>query len=346
MKHFHLLGALGLALMAGLLSACNTGGSGTGRTTPGAGNDDSGPIKVGFVTNNAEEFWTIAEGGTTKAAKDFNVEVLFRRPPSGTAGEQKSMIEDILTQGVKAIAVSVNDPKNQQNFLNQIADRVALITQDNDAPKSKRLCYLGTNNYEAGKAAGQLVKKAMPQGGTIAIFVGNPDALNAQERRQGVVDELAGVKDAPGPTDFGKYKLYNPPAFFDYVDRKKCKDQAADALTNLSAEDNVCFVGLWAYNPPALLSAVEQVNRQGKVKIVGFDESEGTLLGIKSGNIVGTVVQQPYLFGYESVKLMASLARGDRSKLPADGKIYIPHRIITRDNVEEFHRDLKAKLGK
>jgi ribose transport system substrate-binding protein len=332
MKWLRLLGMLALALLPCVLSACGAG--------------SSGPIKVGFVTNNAEQFWTIAEAGTSQAAKDFKVEVLFRRPQSGTAAEQKTVIEDLLTQDVKAIAVSVNDPKNQQNFLNQIAARVPLITQDNDAPESKRLCYLGTNNYAAGKAAGQLVKKVLPEGGTIAVFVGRPDALNAQERRQGLLDELAGAKDAQGPTQFGKFMLYNPPAFFDYVDRKKCKDQAADALTNLPAADNLCLVGLWAYNPPALLSAVEQAGRQGKVKIVGFDEDEATLLGVKNGNIYGTVVQQPYLFGYESVRIMTSLAHGDRSKLPPDGKLYIPHRLITRDNVEDFHKDLKAKLGK
>jgi ribose transport system substrate-binding protein len=344
MKRLRLLGGLAAAAMALAAPACGKDTPPSKSPTPGG--TAPGPVKVGFVTNNAEQFWTIAEAGTSKAAQDYNAEVLFRRPQQGTAAEQKSIIEDLLTQDIKAIAISVNDPKNQQNFLNQIADQVPLITQDNDAPASKRLCYLGTNNYEAGKAAGKLVKEVMPQGGTIAIFVGRPDALNAQERRQGVLDELAGQKDAPGPEKFGTYTLYHPPAFFDYVSRDKSKNQAADSLTDLQGQDNVCFVGLWAYNPPAILSAVKQAGKQGKVKIVGFDEDEATLLGIKDGDIFATVVQRPYLFGYESVKMMASLARGDRSVLPPDGKRYIPHRIINKDKVEEFHKDLKAKLGK
>jgi len=324
-------GGLLLAVVLGLAAGCSR---------------ESGALKVGFVTNNAEQFWTIAEAGTAEAAKKYGVEVLFRRPQNGTAAEQKSIIEDLLSQDVKAIAISVNDPKNQHNFLNEIADKIPLITQDNDAPKTKRLCYVGTNNYVAGQAAGKLVKEVLPDGGTIAIFVGLPEAINGQERRQGVLDEITGQKDAPGPEKFGKYTLHSPPAYYDYASPKTCEERAADALTVLQNRERVCLIGLWAYNPPALLRAVEQAGKLGKVAIVGFDENEATLQGIKDSHIIGTVVQQPYKFGSESVRIMAALARGDRSVLPKDGIYYIEHRVLNKSNVEEFHKDLRAKLGK
>jgi ribose transport system substrate-binding protein len=158
----------------------------------------AGRVKVGFVSNNVAEFWTIAEAGSRKAAQEFNVEVLFRRPKGASAADQKAIIDDLLTAGVQAIAVSVIDPKNQTEYLNSIADKVPLLTQDNDAPDSRRRCYIGTDNYAAGRDVGKLVKEAMPDGGAIAIFVGQPDPLNAQQRRQGVLDELAGEKDAQG----------------------------------------------------------------------------------------------------------------------------------------------------
>src|SRR5690348_3130920 len=76
---------------------------------------ESGPpkVRVGFVSNNAATFWTIAEAGTSKAAADLDVDVFFRRPLNGTAAEQKDIIEDLLTRRVQAIAISVNDPVNQ-----------------------------------------------------------------------------------------------------------------------------------------------------------------------------------------------------------------------------------------
>jgi ribose transport system substrate-binding protein len=306
-------------------------------------------IKVGFVSNNAEEFWTIAEAGTQKAVDDLrkennvDVEVLFRRPLTGTAAEQKDIIEDLMAQQVQAIAISVNDPVNQVDFLNRIADRIPVITQDNDAPDSKRLCYIGTDNYKAGLAVGKMVKEVMSKGGAIAIFVGKPDPLNARQRRQGVLDALAGRKDASGPM-YGDYRLLD--TFYDDVDLKVAKDKAANALIQLQNESDVCLIGLWAYNPPAILSAVKDANKQGTVHIVGFDEMENTLIGIKDGYIHGTVVQQPFMFGYESVKLMTALARGDRSGLPKDGIKHVPHRVIKKDNVEEFHQKLKELLGK
>src|SRR5262249_13088053 len=139
-----------------------------------------------------EEFWSIAQAGASKAARDFNVEVLFRRPKGGSVDTQKEIIQDLISSGVQAIAVSVIDPKNQKAFLNDIADKVPLITVDNDAPDTKRRCYIGTDNVTAGKAVGKMVKEVLPDGGTIAIFVGQPDPINAQERRQGVLDELGG----------------------------------------------------------------------------------------------------------------------------------------------------------
>jgi len=155
-------------------------------------------IKVGFVTNNVHEFWTIAEAGTRKAANDLGVEVIFKRPKQPSAASQKEIIDDLLTQGVQAIAISVIDPENQADYLNSIADKVPLITQDNDAPNTRRRCYIGTDNYAAGKDVGKMVKEVLPKGGAIGIFVGQPDPINAKQRRQGVLDQLASEKDAKG----------------------------------------------------------------------------------------------------------------------------------------------------
>jgi ribose transport system substrate-binding protein len=341
MKPLRLVGRLAAALALALVPACS---------------QDSGKIKVAFVSNNPESFWTIAEAGTKKAADEENVEVLFRKPAQGDAALQKEIIDTVLGQGVKAIAVSVIAPKDQRAYLDEIASRVPLITQDNDAPDTKRLCYIGTDNYEAGKGVGKLVKEVMPDGGVIAIFVGDLVPLNAQERRQGVLDELAGTKDAKGET-FGKYTLFGPGDAHTYTDQpegpQRAKDNAVDAIVKLGDEKRpVCMIGLWAYNPPAILTAVREKGKAGKIHVVGFDEDPATLQGIADGTIHATVVQQPFLFGYESVKLMASLARGDRSKLPANGIRYVPHMVITKDGgkdrkaVGPFRDELDRMLGK
>jgi ribose transport system substrate-binding protein len=308
-------------------------------------------IKVAFVSNNPESFWSIAEAGTQKAAAEEDVEVLFRKPAQGDAALQKEIIDTVMGQGIKALAVSVIAPEDQRLYLDEIAAKVPLVTQDNDAPATKRKCYIGTDNYLAGKAVGQLIQEVMPDGGIVVIFVGDLKPLNAQQRRQGVLDQLAGIKDAKGDT-YGKYTLYRT-----YLDQpegpQRAKENAVDAITKLEKEKQpICMVGLWEYNPPAILSAVKDKSKEGKIKIIGFDENPATLQGIAEGSVYATVVQQPFLFGYESVKMMAALARGDNSKIPADGIRYVPHRVITKEGnkdrvpVEKFRKELEQMLGK
>jgi ribose transport system substrate-binding protein len=299
--------------------------------------------KIAIVSNNTDDFWTICEAGAKKAAGEFNADLLFRKPAQGNADDQREIIDTLMSQKVDGLAISVNDPKNQINLLNKIAGQIPLVTQDNDAPESKRVCYIGTNNYEAGKAAGKLVKEALPDGGTIAIFVGKPDPINAKERRQGVLDELAGEKNVSGPK-LGKYTLFD--TFYDDVQEDVAKEKVTTALVQLQKEPKVCFIGLWAYNPPAILTGVKDAGKLGKIKIVGFDEKNATLQGIRDGHIYGTIVQQPYQFGYQSVKLLAELAHGNKEHVPPSGIMDVPFLVIKKENVDKFQADLNKMLGK
>lgn len=325
----------------------------------GNGSVFADPPQVAFVTNNPDPFWSIVEAGCRKAEKETGVTVVFRKPVSGDPAAQQEVIESLVNRKIKAIAVSVSDPKNQTAYLNEVAAKVPLLAVDNDAPNSKRLCYIGTDNYVAGRAAGKLVKSAIPQGGTVALFVGLTESLNAHQRCQGVLDELA---DAPKPADtnklpalptrsaqYGKYKLLK--VFTDQPEgQTKSVQNAADALLQMRNEANICLVGLWAYNPPAILTAVKDAEKLGKVKIVGFDENPVTLKGIEDGYIHATVVQDPFNFGYESVKAMAELAKGGQytgAKMRA-----VPHRVVTKGGgagsitVAEYREQEAKKAGK
>lgn len=124
----------------------------------GGGGDSNDKPKVAYVTNGVASFWVIAEAGVKKGAEEFdcNAEVLM--PAEGMA-QQKTMIEDLITKGASGIAVSPIDPVNQTEMLNKAAKHLNLITHDSDAPDSKRLCYIGVDNYDAGRQCGELVKE-------------------------------------------------------------------------------------------------------------------------------------------------------------------------------------------
>jgi ribose transport system substrate-binding protein len=107
-----------------------------------------------------------------------------------------------------------------------------------------------------------------------------------------------------------------------------------------------CMVGLFAYNPPLILEALSQAKRLNTVKVVGFDEEDVTLQAIVDGTVHGTVVQNPYEYGYQSVKVLKALFEGDDSMIPTNKFINIPARQIRKDTVTEFWADLNEKLGK
>ncbi|MCE2766199.1 MAG: substrate-binding domain-containing protein, partial [Fimbriimonadaceae bacterium] len=93
-------------------------------------------------------------------------------------------------------------------------------------------------------------------------------------------------------------------------------------------------------------SAIKDAKKEGKIAIVGFDEEADTLAGIKDGTVFSTIVQQPYEFGFQSVKLMAKVLEGDKTIIPTEKKIIVPTKVINKESVEEFSKKLKELLGK
>jgi len=216
-------------------------------------------------------------------------------------------------------------------MINTAASQTLVLTQDSDAPDSNRACYIGTDNVAAGRQAGEMLKEALPQGGKIMVFVGVLDAANAQQRYQGLKEALAGSN------------IQIIDVRTDNTDRVRAKANAADTLVN--NPDIAGMVGLWSYNGPAILSAVKEANKLDKVKIVAFDEEPPTLAGVKEGAIYGTIVQQPFEFGYRSMELMAKYLDGDKSLIPANKQILVPTIMVKKDNIEEFTKKINALRG-
>ncbi|MEP6847876.1 MAG: sugar-binding protein [Acidobacteriota bacterium] len=318
-----------LVLSIFVAASCNKPSSGNAST----GNSTGKSLKLAFVTNNASDYWTIARKGVEKADAELDdVAVEFKMPGQGTAAEQKGIIDDLISNGVSGIAISPVDPANQTQLIDDTAKKALVITQDSDAPNSDRTLYIGTDNVAAGRQAGELIKEALPNGGKIILFVGKTDASNASERTQGIKDALKGTAIEIVDTRT------------DEADPARAKSNAADMLVKYP--EISALVGLWSYNGPAILSAVKDGGKVGKVKIIAFDEQKETLDGVRDGSIVGTIVQQPFEFGYQSVKLMRQILKGDRSAIPPNKQIIVPTLTIKKDGVDEFEKKLNELRGK
>jgi ribose transport system substrate-binding protein len=298
----------------------------------GCARERSSTRRLAFITNNAADFWTIARKGTEKADAELTDVTVEFRLGDGTAAAQKRIVDDLLAKGVDGIAISPVDPANQTAMLNDAAKQALVFTHDSDAPDSRRECYVGTDNVAAGRQAGELIKEALPQGGKIALFVGKLDARNAQERLQGIKEAIAGTT----------IELIDVRT--DDTDQVRAKANVSEML--VAHADVAALVGLWSYNGPAILNAVRDAGKVGQVKIVAFDEDDETLAGVKAGAIVGTVVQQPFEFGYQSITLLDKALKGDRSGVPASKQVFIPTMVIRQNTVDEFRTKVTTLRGR
>ena len=288
---------------------------------------------LAFVVNGASDFWKAAEAGVKKAQTELpNYTLTFKYPEQSSAAIQTRIMDDLVAAGVAGIMVSAVDPKTMGDALNRVGGQVALFTTDSDAPNSKRVAYIGSSNTDAGKQAGQLMLKAMPNGGKCMGFVGLPGADNARERIEGVKETIKG----------SKIELVDVRA--DDIDQTRAKRNVEDTIT--ARPEINCMVGFYSYNTPRIYEALKDAGKIGKVTIIGFDEDPITLGGVKDGTIVGTVVQQPYEWGYQGMKLMAKYIEGDKSVIPANKLIIVPTQIIDKSNVDAFWTTLKERQGK
>ncbi len=287
-----------------------------------------------YVVNGPSDFWKTAEAGVEKARGELpDFDLQFRYPEQAAAAVQQRVLEDLVAAGASAIMVSVVDPPNVTEALNRVASQVALFTSDSDAPQSDRIAYIGSSNTDLGRDAGRLMLKALPDGGKCVGFVGLLGADNAKER-------IAGVKEV---LDGSNVELVDVRG--DEIDQGKAKRNVEDVLTAMG-DDLDCVVGFYSYNTPRIYEAFKEAGVLGKVKIIGFDEDPITLGGIQEGVIEGTVVQQPFEWGYQGMKLMASYLNGDTSGVPEDGLIIVPGKVIDAGNVAEFSAMMQEIMGK
>ena len=288
--------------------------------------------KLAFVVNAASDFWKLAEAGVKAAQAELpDYELQFRYPAQGTAALQNALMDDLVAAGTDAIMISSVDPKTSIDAFNRIAGQIPLFTTDSDAPASERIAYLGSSNTAAGIQAGEIAVKALPDGAKCMGFVGFLGADNAVER-------IAGFRQAVEGSGIELVDVRG-----DDVDFARARSNVDDVLA--AQPDITCMVGFYSYNPPKIYEALQAAGKLGEITVIAFDEDPVTLGAVREGSFAGTVVQDPYQWGYQGMHLMADFLEGDKSGVPSDGLIIVPTKVIDQNNVDDFEAELKARVS-
>jgi ribose transport system substrate-binding protein len=135
----------------------------------------------------------------------------------------------------------------------------------------------------------------------------------------------------------GKYTVVQ--TYLDGSVPAKAKENSTQALSDYPDLD--CMVGLYGYNVPMCLEALEAADKLGQVKVVAFDQFKETLDGIEKGYVFAAVAQDPFQYGYEAVRLLVGLAKKQPHKIPfaGRGETYLQCLPVTKENLDEFRKN-------
>src|SRR2546423_8227295 len=135
-------------------------------------------------------YWEMAGAGLSQAASDLKVRSKFDGPDGYDPKAEQQALQKAIQQKATGILISVVDPALMKDDIDRaIASGIPVITVDSDAPSSKRLFFIGTNNYQAGFTGGERLAKELKGKGNVVVF-SMPDQSNLQDRLRGYKDAL------------------------------------------------------------------------------------------------------------------------------------------------------------
>lgn len=273
----------------------------------------------------ANAYWDVVEAGTEDAAKDFKVNVQYVGTTSLDLNEWMKYIETAISQRVDGIAtMALNEDAIKPLIDKAKANRIPVVLVDTDSPKSARISYAGTNNFEAGKMLGQALAKLTNGNAKIGLMTGALDQPNLNLR-------LDGFKEGIKPYPNMQIVAFDG----DNSDLQLCI-QKAEAMLRAHPEINA-LVGTEGFGVPGLGRVVKENDKVGKITVVGFDDLADTLAFIKEGTAQATVVQRQYKMGYMSIQILNDIKRGKKVKSVYDtGTV-----VLTKDNVSTFKATAK-----
>ncbi|MEM0482158.1 MAG: sugar-binding protein [Nitrososphaerota archaeon] len=307
------------------------------------------PMKIGVIGKSVHPYWSVVDKGSAKAGEELkkaglDVTVSFWVPYKEDVPAQLKTMDSYIAEGYSGIAVAPSDPDAIIPIIRKALDaKIPVITIDTDAPKSDRLAYLGTDNYMAGRAAGEAMLEALKKmglakpGGKIAMGTGSLTARNSLERMQG-------FRDVVEPAGYVVLEPVN-----DNEDAAKALELAAATLA--ANPDLIGAFGVYAYNGPAWARAVEEARKVGKIAIVEFDATKENIEPIKAGIVYATVAQRQYFMGYYGAKLLALMSQwGWESAL----RFYIPRYpsnkildtgvdIVKKENLKAYYEEVVGR---
>jgi ribose transport system substrate-binding protein len=294
---------------------------------------DSDEYFVLVSTNLQVPYWKMAGAGFSNAAGQFKVRYDFTGPQTYDPKSERDALDQAVQKKATGILVSVADPALLKDGIDKaVAAGIPVITMDSDAPSSKRLFFIGTNNYQAGFTGGQRLAQELKGKGNVVVFT-MPDQSNLQERLRGYKEALARTPEI---------KITR------VVDIQGDPRIAFDTTTQIIGKerDKVNgFVCLEAQSGKEVAGVLDSYHVSDKT-VIAMDTDQETLTWIQKGVIAATIAQKPYTMAFVGMQMLDNLYHHKPPSLETDwskdGYAPIPSFVdtgsdlIDKSNVQSF----------
>ena len=249
-----------------------------------------------LTVNTQVPYWQTAGAGFAKAASELGVQSTVAGPGNYDPGAEQQEFRRVVQSKSKpaGILVSPADPELMKTDIDAAIDAgIPVITIDADASASKRLSFIGTDNYEAGRMGGEFVSRSLQGSGNVMIF-SMPEQTNLNERYRGYMEILAGYP----------HITVQP-----IVDIKGDPQIAFDQTRTIMGKGHAkvdAFVCLDALGGKGVARALSEGHVSGKT-VIAMDSDPETLDWIRKGYIQGTIAQRPFTMGFVGLKMLQDL---------------------------------------
>jgi ribose transport system substrate-binding protein len=319
---------LGLTFLAGSLLSCGSG-------------HDSDEYFVLVAANLQVPYWQAAGAGFARAAAQMKVRTDYLGPNTYDPKAERDALDKAVQQKATGILLGVTDPALLKDGIDKaVAAGIPVVTMDSDAPASKRLFFIGTNNHQVGMAGGQRLAQELKGKGNVVVFT-MPDQHNMQDR-------LRGYRDALEHTGIKITRV---------VDIQGDPRIAFDTTTQIIGKerDQVdAFVCLEAQSGKEVAGVLNSYKVTGKV-VMAMDTDPETLDWIKKGGIAATIAQKPYTMAFVGMQMLDNLYHHKPTSLDTDWSkdsfapipsfVDTGSALIDKSNVDSFLQAKQSVTG-
>ncbi len=273
------------------------------------------------------EFWKAIHAGAVKGSRELDVDIIWKGPQKEDDREQQvQVVENFIARQVDAIVLAPLDERALAIPVSEAARRnIPVVIIDSGLQGKDFISFVATDNYKGGTLGGRRLGELLGGSGKVVMLRYMEGSESTTQREQGFLDtmekefpdiELLSTNQYAGPTTESAY-------------------QKSENLLNRfpESEGSGGIDGIFCPNESSafgMLRALQDADRAGKVTFVGFDSSEKLVQALRSGEIKGLVLQNPFRMGYLGVKTAVEHLRGKKVEARIDTGVT----LVTKENMD------------